>query len=86
MTAYRRKNFSNGPGKLCKALYLSSSENKMDLTGDTLFVCDSLADIGLPETPLPAGEILRCGPRIGIDYAEEARDFPWRFWLEKEES
>lgn len=86
MTAYRRKNFSNGPGKLCKALYLSSSENKMDLTGDTLFVCDSLSDIGLPETPLPAGEILRCGPRIGIDYAEEARDFPWRFWLEKEES
>lgn len=86
MTAYRRKNFSNGPGKLCKALYLSSSENKMDLTGDTLFVCDSLADIGLPETPLPAGEILRCGPRVGIDYAEEARDFPWRFWLEKEES
>ena len=86
MTAYRRKNFSNGPGKVCKALSLSSGENKMDLTGDTLFVCDSLTDIGLPEVLPPAGEVLRCGPRIGIDYAEEARDFPWRFWLEKEET
>ena len=86
MNAYRRKNFSNGPGKVCKALSLSSSENRTDLTGDTLFVCDTLADIGLPEIPPTEHEILRCGPRIGIDYAEEARDFPWRFWLEKEES
>ena len=86
MTSYRRKNFSNGPGKVCKALSLSSAENELDLTGDTLFVCDSLTDIDLPETTHPAGEVLRSGPRIGIDYAEEARDFPWRFWLEKEES
>ena len=86
MNAYRRKNFSNGPGKVCKALSLSSSENRTDLTGDTLFVCDTLADIGLPEIPPTEHEILRCGPRIGIDYAEEARDFPWRFWLEKEET
>ena len=85
MTAYRRRNFSNGPGKVCKALFLSSSENRLDLTGDTLFVCDSLTDIGLPEATPSAGEVLRPGPRIGIDYAEEARDFPWRFWLEKEE-
>lgn len=85
MTSYRRRNFSNGPGKVCKALHLSSSENKVDLTGDTLFVCDSPADIGLPEAPACTGEILRSGPRIGIDYAEEAREFPWRFWLEKED-
>ena len=85
MTAYRRRNFSNGTGKVCKALFLSSSENRLDLTGDTLFVCDSLTDIGLPEATPSAGEVLRSGPRIGIDYAEEARDFPWRFWLEKEE-
>ena len=85
MTTYRRKNFSNGPGKVCKALSLSSAENKLDLTGDILFVCDALADIGLPELPSVEGEVLRCGPRIGIDYAEEARDFPWRFWLERED-
>ena len=84
MTAYRRKNFSNGPGKLCKALSLSSAENKIDLTGDTLFVCDSPEDAGLPAPPPPGRERLCRGPRIGVDYAEEARDFPWRFWLEKE--
>ena len=67
MTAYRRRNFSNGPGKVCKALFLSSSENRLDLTGDTLFVCDSLTDIGLPEATPSAGEVLRSGPRIGID-------------------
>ena len=55
----------------------------MDLTGDTLFLCDGPEDLGLP--PAPAVRERMCaGPRIGVDYAEEARDFPWRFWLEKE--
>ena len=84
LTAYQRKNFLNGPGKLCKGLALTTAENGLDLTGDTLFVCDAPADLGLP-CPPPQKERLRVGPRIGVDYAEEARDFPWRFWLEKEE-
>lgn len=85
LTAYRRKNFLNGPGKVCKGFSLSRAENGLDLTGGTLFVCDSPADIGLPR-PAPAGERMCAGPRIGVDYAEEAKDFPWRFWLEKEET
>lgn len=85
LTPYRRKNFLNGPGKLCKALSLSRAENGLDLTGDALFVCDSPADIGFP-CSTPPRERMRAGPRIGVDYAEEARDFPWRFWLEKEET
>jgi len=84
MTAYRRKNFMNGPGKVCQGFALTTAENRLDLTGDTLFVCDSPADIGLPRPDLPR-ERMCAGPRIGVDYAEEARDFPWRFWLEKEE-
>jgi DNA-3-methyladenine glycosylase len=82
-TAYRKKNFMNGPGKVCQGLALTKAENRLDLTGDTLFVCDSLADIGLPCPALPPERVC-AGPRIGVDYAEEARDFPWRFWLEKE--
>ena len=85
LTAYRRKNFLNGPGKVCKGFSLSRAENGLDLTGGTLFVCDSPADIGLPH-PAPAGERMCAGPRIGVEYAEEAKDFPWRFWLEKEET
>ena len=71
LTAYQRKNFLNGPGKLCKALSLDRSLNGADLIGDTLYVLDS------GETP----EYIHTGPRIGIDYAEEAVYFPWRFWL-----
>ena len=55
----------------------------MDLTGDALFLCDGPEDLGLPPAPA-ARERICAGPRIGVDYAEEAMDFPWRFWLEKE--
>ena len=75
LTAYQRKNFLNGPGKCCRALGLTRQENG-------LFLCDSPEDIGLPPAP-PAKYALRTGKRIGIDYAEEAVDFPWRFWLER---
>lgn len=82
LTAYQRKNFMNGPGKLCKGFSLSKAENRLDLTGDTLYVCDSPGDFGLPCPPLPRTQ-MHSGPRIGVEYAEEARDFPWRFWLER---
>lgn len=71
LSAYQRKNFMNGPGKLCKALGLDTSQNGVDLTGSTLYAAFS------SEAPRP----IQCGPRIGIDYAEEAIDFPWRFWI-----
>ena len=83
MNAYRKKNFLNGPGKVCKALDLTTAQNRLDLEGDTLFLCDSMADVGLKDLPIEP-EHLCSGPRIGVDYAEEAKDFPWRFWLEKE--
>lgn len=72
MTTYQRKNFLNGPGKLCRGLMLSKKQNGLDLTGDQLFVLDK------GEAP-PAH--INTGTRIGIDYAEEAVDFPWRFWI-----
>lgn len=71
MSPYQRKNFLNGPGKLCKGLSLTRRENGLDLTGNVLYVLDS------GERP----ETIRVGKRIGIDYAEEAVDFPWRFYL-----
>ena len=72
LTTYQRKNFLNGPGKVCRALDITRSHNGLDLTGGgELFLCDGEA---------PAGEI-HVGKRVGIDYAEEAVDFPWRFWL-----
>lgn len=71
LSAYQRKHFLDGPGKLCRALDLTRAQNGLDLTGDTLFVWDA----GEPVPPFHTGK------RVGIDYAEEAADFPWRFYF-----
>lgn len=81
LSAYQRKNFLNGPGKLCKGLSLTRSENGLDATEDALFVCTSLADLGLPPEPQKIPTEIHVGKRIGIDYAQEAIDFPWRFYV-----
>ena len=82
LTPSQKKHFLDGPGKLCKALALTRGENGLDLTrGETLWVTDDPGELGLtlpPETrPVAAGK------RIGIDYAQEAVDFPWRFYYEQ---
>ena len=82
LSAYQRKNFLNGPGKCCKALALNTAYDGLDLLGDELWLCTGPEDVGLP-SPLPAFRVAE-GKRIGIDYAEEAVDFPWRFTLEYE--
>ena len=71
LSAYQRKHFLDGPGKVCMALGLTRAQNGLDLTGEALFLWDD-------GSPVPA---FRTGRRIGIDYAEEAADFPWRFYL-----
>ena len=71
MTAYQKKQFLNGPGKVCRGLMLTRTQNGLDLTGDELYVLDA------GEAP----DIIHTGKRIGIDYAEEAAEFPWRFYL-----
>lgn len=80
LSSYQKKNFLNGPGKCCKALDLDRSYNGEDLCGNNLFICRNLSDIGLPEEQKEF--TIHYGKRIGIDYAEEAIDFPWRFWTE----
>lgn len=71
LTQYQQRNFLNGPGKLCKALALDKSYNGIDLTGNILYISTSNISIAA----------IHSGPRIGIDYAEEAVHFPWRFWI-----
>lgn len=71
LTPYQKKHFLDGPGKVCMALGLTRAQNGLDLTGEELF----LVDDGAPQPPF------HTGTRIGIDYAEEAVHFPWRFYL-----
>lgn len=82
LTAYQKKNLLNGPGKLCAALNIDRGLNGLPWGSPELFLCDSLSDAGLP--PCPGDELppdVKCGKRVGIDYAGEAADFPWRFYV-----
>lgn len=67
------KNLANGPGKLCIAMGISKAENDMDMVeSDCFYVTQGI---------LVQPEEICAGKRIGIDYAEEAADYPWRFFL-----
>ena len=82
MTAYQKKNFLNGPGKVCAGLNIDRRLNGLPYGSPELFICGRLEELGLP-TPRADLEppAVKTGKRIGIDYAQEAVDFPWRFYL-----
>ena len=65
-------NLTSGPGKLCMAMNITKENNKMDLCGDDIYITEGREKqkIGIITTK-----------RINIDYAEEAVDFPWRFYI-----
>ena len=65
-------NLTNGPGKLCIAMGIDRQLDGADLLGDRVWLEDF-------ESVSPRQ--IACGPRIGIDYAEEWIDKPWRFWI-----
>lgn len=66
------KNLTNGPSKLCMALDITKEENFVKLyEAGNLYVEDS---------DYKPAEIVET-TRVGIDYAEEAIDFPWRFYI-----
>jgi DNA-3-methyladenine glycosylase len=69
-------NLTSGPGKLSIALGIDRNFNGEKLNGDRIWLEEHRS--------FTAGEI-SSGPRVGIDYAEEFVDVPWRFWIEGNE-
>ena len=65
-------NLTNGPGKLCIAMGIDRRLDGDDLLGNKAW---------LEEDAKVLRSRIMSGPRIGIDYAEEWRDRPWRFWI-----
>jgi DNA-3-methyladenine glycosylase len=65
-------NLTNGPGKLCIALGIDRQLDRADLLGNQVWIEEG--------EKIPPRRIAS-GPRIGIDYAGEWVDKPWRFWL-----
>lgn len=67
------KNLTNGPGKLCQALKIDKKFNGYSLfKGEKLYIQDSGSS---KEIKIAAGK------RINIDYAEEYKHKPWRFYI-----
>ncbi|MFT3746055.1 MAG: DNA-3-methyladenine glycosylase [Pyrinomonadaceae bacterium] len=66
------KNLTSGPGKLCIALNIDRSLNGANLTGEHIWL-EEYEEVDLDD--------IAVGKRIGIDYAGEDAEKPWRFWI-----
>ena len=68
----KKKTITNGPAKLCMAFSIDKSENYKKLYENIDFYIEenTAEKFNIVETT-----------RVGIDYAEEAIDFPWRFYI-----
>lgn len=76
LSRYEKKNISNGPSKLCMAMDITKKDNGLQtLISDELYVEEPLEKYKLDNI-----EIVR-SKRVGIDYAEEAKDFLWRYYI-----
>ena len=64
---------TNGPGKLCVALGISRKLDGADLLGKRVWLEEGRGRVRPCE--------IATGPRIGIEYAGEWADKPWRFWI-----
>ena len=72
LTKYQKRNLTNGPGKLSMAFNINKTLDKEDLCKDRLYLRESQdGNFNIIQTT-----------RIGIDYAEEAKNFPYRFYIE----
>ena len=68
----RETNIASGPGKLCMAMSIDKGLNGADLLGTTIWIEDRKLDPGP----------MRTSPRVGVDYAGEYKDKPWRFFVD----
>lgn len=64
------KNLLAGPGRLCDAMGITKQDNGKLLIGEEIYLCE-----GIPI----AQEQIAATKRINIDYAQEAKDFFYRF-------
>jgi len=68
----RTANLTNGPGRLCMAMGISTRQNGADLCAKPLHIDDGL--------DVDSADIVQT-TRINVDYADAWKNFPWRFYL-----
>lgn len=70
------KTLLGGPGSLAKGLGIVTDYTSTDLGGDTIWIEDQGVTVHASD--------ITAGPRIGVDYAEEDAQRPYRFVLRNE--
>ncbi len=65
-------NLANGPSRLCMAMGITKKQNGHAVTLQPLHIDDA--------NSVPAEDIIYTA-RIGVDYAEEWKHQPWRFYI-----
>ncbi|SET22622.1 DNA-3-methyladenine glycosylase [Oceanobacillus limi] len=65
------ENLTNGPGKLTKAMGINMEDYGRSFHGSPLFITQGYK----PEN-------ISAGKRIGIPNSGEAKDYPYRFWIQ----
>jgi len=74
--AHKDRNLTSGPGKLCIAMGIDRGLDTEDLVGERVW---------LEEYEKVPRSKIASGPRVGIDYAQEWIEKPWRFWTKGNE-
>ena len=73
LTPSQKKNLSNGPGKLCKALGVDRHINGTACHTGKIIICDA---------PQVESSLIKTSPRIGVDYAGSDALLPYRFYVD----
>ncbi len=72
-----KDHIADGPARLCQALRIDRSLNRVDLTGGQHLWLETALNI--------SPDKISSGPRIGINYADiKDREAPLRFWISQE--
>ena len=81
LTNYQKKNITNGPGKLCMALEIDRSFNSKYILDSDLYISDFYIDGNREKVFADNDFEVVESKRINIDYAEEAKDYLWRYYI-----
>lgn len=68
-------NLTSGPGKLCQAFGIDKTFNRQNIFANKIFIEDH--NENLKPTEIVSSK------RIGVDYAKHCKNFPWRFYIKK---
>ncbi len=67
-------NLTSGPSRLCMAMDISKAQNKIDITSPPLYIREA--------PTIPKRDIVEA-TRVGVDYAGEWKNKPWRFYIKE---